>query len=285
MEGYQNAMPMHAGKTTINTGMDPMMAALMGGGGGNGGFGGGGNNGFMSTLLTLGLLGGNRNGGGLFGGGNNGNGSDAVAAASITTPKDVAAQLNTMTASQCNANHEIQEGICQLGRAGDQNTASVIQGQSAQNLQQSQQMAALTQAITSGNYALATQLAKCCCDNQLAVEQTKNLINVQGLTTQNLINTTSCATQNQISTATMVLSNQADRNSCDLKQHNDDNTKSILAAITQQNIDALRSDNEKLTIALNACSTNSQISNMLAAQEARLTAVVKSCPCGTVTAS
>ena len=249
-----------AGKTVINTGIDPALLSMLGSGKTDPGM--------MSNpllwLITLGFL---TKNGGIFGGGN---ATDAAAASAVTTSKDIAAQLNTMTAAANAANNEITEGLCHLGRSADQNTASIIPGQSAQNMNAAQNTAATIQAITTSQATLAAQLAKCCCDNQLAVEQTKNLVNMNALATQNLVNTTACQTQNQLSASV-----------CEIKQHEDDNAQKILAAINQQNIDDLRQRLAEAQNTVASLTNTGATSQIVGGAVDRLSALINSCPCGT----
>lgn len=249
-----------AGKTVINTGsgIDPALLGLLS----SKDAGAMNMNNPLLWLITLGFLGRN---GGLLGGGNAG---EAATLAAATTPKDIAAQLNVLSAANCASNHEILEALCGLGRSGDANTASIIQGQSAQNMATAQNTAAIVSAITTGNSSLAAQLAKCCCENQLATEQTKNLVNMTALQTQNLVNTTACQTQNQLAASV-----------CEIKQHEDDNAQKILAAINAQNLDDLRqrlSDAQNTIASLTNTGATSQI---VGGAVDKLTALIRSCPC------
>lgn len=265
-----------AGKTVINTGsgIDPMLAALMGNGG-SGGFGGGNSmNNPLLWLITLGFLGRN---GGLLGGGNDA--ATAAAVAGTTTPKDVAAQLNTMTASNNAAFGEISEGLCHLGRSGDANTASIIQGQSAQNMNAAQNAAAIVQAVTTGNYTLAAQLAKCCCENQLATEQTKNLVGLTALQTQNEVSKGNAALANQIASSRCDILNATQLQTCDIEKNIHSDGEATRALINDQRMLDLQ---QRLTDAQNtiASLTNTgATSQIVGGAVEKLTALIRSCPC------
>lgn len=255
---------MHIDAAGSGGGVDPTLLALAGNRGG-GFLGGNGENGGLLMLLLLAMF---QRGGGLFGG-NGAAGGDAVAAASISTSKDVMAQLNTFQSwAQNNASQLAQQCCCstqqimaavsgvsdklfqafvaqsQAQTAQLNNTQAVLTAQATSNadainahvntmednlnndihdvekaissgfsagaLQECQTQnlvqsttaglqAALSSAITSGNYALAQQLAACCCENRLAIANQNSLIEKNTASLQNQLNMQTCEIKQAIS--------------------------------------------------------------------------------------
>lgn len=142
------------------SGLDPNLLLAMNNGGG---FGGNGNWLWIIFLFFIWGWGGNR------GWGNNGNGTDGLAALiNNDNGRDLlmsAIQGNGQAISQlattlnCSVN-TIQQGLCAL--------SSSVQSVSNQVGTSSMQV---INAIQSGNTAIASQLAQCCCDNKLLVTQ------------------------------------------------------------------------------------------------------------------
>jgi len=251
-------------------GMDPAMLSMLQGTKGSD---------MMSNpllwLITLGFLGKN---GGLLGGGNAG---DAAALASTTTAKDVAAQLNALGLSEASNFHQIQEALCANGRSADQNTASIIAGQSAQNMNAAQSQAAITSAITNGNFALASQLAKCCCDNQLAAEQTKNLVNVTALQTQNQLLAGFAANANQLSAARCDILNATAMQTCELEKsisRDGSLTRTLINDLRISELQQQLDDAKNIVTSLTNTGATSQI---VGGAVDRITALIRSCPCDT----
>lgn len=218
---------------------DPMLAAMLAGGNRGGGLlGGNGQDGGLLTLLLLSMFrGGN---GGLFGGGNGASGGDALAAASLTTPKDVSHQLNTFQTWACNNATELQQSISGVDKSLCQSTSHIISAVNALTPQMFQSFATLTAAVTDGKYTtdksidalsaasalsecqtqnlvnttsaatqfaaaqgmanLAQQLAACCCENRLATERQNNLILSGNAALGNQLNQQTCEIKTTIIT-------------------------------------------------------------------------------------
>lgn len=190
-------------------------------GGGNGFGNTWGDGGFWIILLFLLLLGGNGWGNGY---GANGGGTTYVTndlqrgfdQASLTNG------INGISSSICNGFSNVQQSLCN-GFAGVNQTVSngFAQAEIANN---ARQMADMQQ-----QFALQSQLAQCCCDNRLATSQL-----------QNVVQTEACADRSAISDALrdVIASNTA-------------NTQAILDKLCQQELDAVKSENENLRTQLN----------------------------------
>lgn len=158
--GGSNGMLSALAPLLNKSGLDPNLLLAMNNGGG---FGGNGNWLWIIFLFFIWGWGGNR------GWGNNGNSTDGLAALiNNDNGRDLlmsAIQGNGQAISQlattlnCSVN-TIQQGICAL--------SSSVQGVSNQVGMSSMQV---INAIQSGNTAIASQLAQCCCDNKLLVTQ------------------------------------------------------------------------------------------------------------------
>lgn len=268
-------------KTPSASGTDPLVAAALMRGG-NDGLLGGGVNGLLPLLIGAFLFGNGRNG--LFGN-TGGAGGDAVAAASITTSKDVMAQLNTFQSwAQTNAASLAQQLCC--------STASITAAVNALSPQMyqiaSQQALALSQgfagvertmdsgfaagalaqcqtqnlvgtssadvkfATSQGFNALAQQLAACCCENRLAVANQTALIERN----------------------TAALANQLNVQTCELKQATAASTAAILEKLNQQDLDSLRSQLSDAKAALSNCQQTGNFSTILNAVENQQTAQI-----------
>lgn len=279
-------------KTPSASGTDPMVAAALMRGG-NDGLLGGGVNGLLPLLIGAFLFGNGRNG--LFGN-TGGAGGDAVAAASITTSKDVMSQLNTFQSwAQTNAASLAQQLCC--------STASITAAVNALSPQMyqiaSQQALALSQgfagvertmdsgfaagalaqcqtqnlvgtssadvkfATSQGFNAIAQQLAACCCENRLAVaNQTA------------LIERSAAAIQVSAAANYAALANQLNVQTCELKQATAASTAAILEKLNQQEMDALRSQLTDTKAALSNCQQTGNFSTILNAVENQQTAQI-----------
>jgi predicted transcriptional regulator len=77
---------------------------------------------------------------------------------------------------------------------------SECQTQNLINMVGATNTAAIQQAITSGNYALATQIANCCCENRLAIANQNALIERNTAALSNQINIQTCDIKSAIAT-------------------------------------------------------------------------------------
>lgn len=130
--------------------------------------------------------------------------------------------INNLSTGLCNGFSNVQQSLCN-GFAGVNQTVSngFAQAEIANN---ARQMADMQQ-----QFALQSQLASCCCENRLATA---------GL--QNVIQTEACADRSAVSDALrdVIASNTA-------------NTQAILDKLCQQEIDAVKAENENLRTQLN----------------------------------
>ena len=127
---------------------------------GSEGANGWGGNGFIPGLFG-GLIGGALFGGGFGGWGNNGNASAAAAlGAQATANNNTDLLMNALG----NVNTQVASVNNVLGQIAVQNATNPLQ---------------VVNAIQSGDAALASQFAQCCCQNQLrTVEQTNTIVDV-----------------------------------------------------------------------------------------------------------
>lgn len=141
-----------------NRGIDTGYLMGLMGGNGNGGFFGN-NGGFQDiiALIVIAAIFGNGNFG--FGGNNNqgaNEGREMIMQTLNRNGVDIAAlaqAVNTSSDQILAGINSVSQAICGLGNQMGQNTNSIIT------------------AIMQGNYAIATQLADCCCKNQTAIER------------------------------------------------------------------------------------------------------------------
>lgn len=221
----------------------------MGGYGSNGGFGGWGNDGFF-WLIVLFLFGFMGNGWGN-GYGANGGGTTYIAN-DVQRGFDQAALtggISDISSGMCNGFSGVQQSLCN-GFAGV--NATVANGFAQSEISNNaRQMADMQQ-----QFALQSQLASCCCENRLATA---------GL--QNVIQTEACADRSAVSDALrdVIASNTA-------------NTQAILDKLCEQEIEALKTQNQNLQTQLNmanlAASQSAQTGQLLADNAAQTQYVV-----------
>jgi hypothetical protein len=288
------------------SGIDPGVAMLLGSGSGFGSsaggmLGGGALGGGLIGLLIGAFL--NGRNGGLFGGANGGYGSDAVAAASITTSKDVMAQLNTFQSWAANNSAQLAAGISGIDKSICCSSAQIIaavnaltpqmyQGFAAQAMQSCQQTAAINSNITNGNFTLektldagfaAASLGQCRTDNLVQATgcdvKTSSLMSFNQLAQQ----LAACCCENRLAVAnqnaliernTAAISNQLNLQTCELKQATAASTAAILEKLNQQDADALRSQLADAKTALSNCQQTGTFSTILNAVENQQTAQI-----------
>lgn len=233
-------------------GIDP--AYLYGMMGNNGFFGGNGIEGIIGLIVVLALIGGfNGNGNGLFGGnGNNNNGNnyayDALLSAIQRNGTDISQLAQTVGVSSDrihDAIGQVSTQICNLA------------GQNGMSFQQ------VINSLQSGNAALATQIAECCC-------KTTQAITAQGY-------------ENQLATCqqTNTLVNTANANTLSLRDAATANTNAILGrldamekATLYDKIDALREKNGTLTTQINLERQNQYTAGVVAQSVAPINAAL-----------
>lgn len=232
---------------TNTEGMDTTMLVQPTGYGNNGGFGNGwGGDGFWLLLLFI-ILGNNG-----WGNGYGGNAGTTYVANDVQRGFDQAAVttgINGLSTGLCNGFANVQQSLCN-GFAGVNGAISngFAQAEIANN---ARQMADMQQ-----NFAIQSQLAQCCCDNRLATAQL-----------QNVVQTEACADRSAVSDALrdVIASNTA-------------NTQAILDKMCQQEIDALKTQNQNLQTQINlanlAASQNQQTAQLLADNAAQTQYVV-----------
>ena len=165
---------------TIKTGgMDPSLIALMAGNKSGGGMFGG-EGGLLPLLIGAFLFGGRGGLGGMFGGAGDAGGA-AVAAQSLTTSKDIAAQLNTFQSWAQNNASALSTQLCTssaaITAAVNALTPQMYQGFAAQAMQLCQASSAINQNISNGNFQIEKSLDAGFSASQLAECQTQNLVN------------------------------------------------------------------------------------------------------------
>lgn len=183
-------------------GIDPSVLYAMGNGNGFGNFG-------MNEIIALVVIAaifGNGNGGGIFGGGNNNSTEREMLMSAI--------QRNGTDLSQL-----AQTLNCSVGQvhAAVDNVATQICNLSAQTGQSSLQ---IINSLQSGQAALASQIAECCCKTQTAIQES-NYLTERGF----------CNTNQILSRGFSDLGYAFRDQTCDLKQSASANTASIIAKL------------------------------------------------------
>ena len=183
-------------------GIDPSVLYAMGNGNGFGNFG-------MNEIIALVVIAaifGNGNGGGIFGGGNNNSTEREMLMSAI--------QRNGTDLSQL-----AQTLNCSVGQvhAAVDNVATQICNLSAQTGQSSLQ---IINSLQSGQAALASQIAECCCKTQTAIQES-NYLTERGF----------CNTNQILSRGFSDLGYAFANQTCDLKQSANANTASIIAKL------------------------------------------------------
>lgn len=183
-------------------GIDPSVLCAMGNGNGFGNFG-------MNEIIALVVIAaifGNGNGGGIFGGGNNNSTEREMLMSAI--------QRNGTDLSQL-----AQTLNCSVGQvhAAVDNVATQICNLSAQTGQSSLQ---IINSLQSGQAALASQIAECCCRTQTAIQES-NYLTERGF----------CNTNQILSRGFSDLGYAFRDQTCDLKQSASANTASIIAKL------------------------------------------------------
>lgn len=201
-----------------NTGMVMPVSPMYGGNYG-GGFGGGfGNDGFWLIFLLL-LIGGNGWGNGYGGGGTTYVANDVQRGFDQATLTN---GINGINTAICNGFSNVQQSLCN-GFAGVNGSISngFAQAEIANN---ARQMADMQQ-----NFSLQSALQNCCCENRAATADLKYTVATEA-----------CADRSAISDALrdVIASNTA-------------NTQAILDKLCQQELDAVKSENESLRTQLN----------------------------------
>lgn len=127
-------------------------------------------------------------------------------------------------------------------------------------------------AIQAGNCQIASQIAKCCCDNQLAISQQTN-------TLQNAINSVAVGQERGFSSVAYATQNQT----CDIKESIRSATDSILAGQRsaemrelQDKIDALREANSQKDVIINNGQQTAIFSQMIQSATAPIVSAVTS---------
>ena len=216
----------------------------------NGGFGLNGDGSWILLLFILLLLGGNWNNGGW--GGNNGGGSGFIASdiqrgfdqAAVTTG------VNNISTGLCNGFAAVQQSLCN-GFAGVNGAIAngFAQAEIANN---ARQMADMQQ-----NFSIQSALQQCCCDNRAAVADLKYTVATEA-----------CADRSAVSDALrdVIASNTA-------------NTQAILDKLCQQEIEALKAQNQQLQmqnyLASLAASQNAQTGQILTDNTAQTTTLLR----------
>lgn len=234
-----------------NNGVGTTMLVQPSGYANGGGFGNmWGGDGFWVILLFL-LLGNNG-----WGNGYGSGGGTTYVANDVQRGFDQAAVttgINGISNAMCNGFSNVQQSLCN-GFAGVNGAISngFAQAEISNN---ARQMADMQQ-----NFALQSQLAQCCCDNRLATAQL-----------QNVVQTEACADRSAISDALrdVIASNTA-------------NTQAILDKMCQQEIDALKTQNQNLQTQLNlanlAASQGQQTATILADNAAQTAQLLPKAP-------
>ena len=216
----------------------------------NGGFGFNGEGGWLFILFILLLAGGWNNNG--WGGNGNGGGTTVIANV-VQRGFDQAAVptgINGIATNLCNGFSNVQQALCN-GFAGVNGTVTngFAQAEIANN---ARQMADMQQ-----NFNIQSTLQQCCCDNRAATADLKYTIATEA-----------CADRSAISDALkdVIASNTA-------------NTQAILDKLCQQEIDALKAQNQQLQmqsyLASLAASQNAQTGQILTDNAAQTTALLR----------
>lgn len=223
----------------------------MNGGGGNGGFFGN-NGGFQDiiALIVIAAIFGNGNFG--FGGGNNSNSTEREMIMSAIQRNGVdlnqlASSINCSVGQIESAINAVSTQLCNIGSQIGMTGQQIIN------------------SIQSGNSALATQLADCCCK------------------TQNSITTMGYENQLAMCNQTNTLVNTANQNTLSLRDSNLANTNAVLAKLDamqnqalQDKITALTAEKATLTAEISQRNQNATILNNVSQQIAPLVAGLQS---------
>lgn len=235
-----------------NRGIDTgYLMGLMNGGGGNGGFFGN-NGGFQDiiALIVIAAIFGNGNFG--FGGGNNSNSTEREMIMSAIQKNGVdlnqlASSINCSVGQIESAINAVSTQLCNIGSQIGMTGQQIIN------------------SIQSGNSALATQLADCCCK------------------TQNSITTMGYENQLAMCNQTNTLVNTANQNTLSLRDSNLANTNAVLAKLDamqnqalQDKITALTAEKATLTAEISQRNQNATILNNVSQQIAPLVAGLQS---------
>lgn len=235
-----------------NRGIDTgYLMGLMNGGGGNGGFFGN-NGGFQDiiALIVIAAIFGNGNFG--FGGGNNNNSTEREMIMSAIQRNGVdlnqlASSINCSVGQIESAINAVSTQLCNIGSQIGMTGQQIIN------------------SIQSGNSALATQLADCCCK------------------TQNSITTIGYENQLAMCNQTNTLVNTANQNTLSLRDSNLANTNAVLAKLDamqnqalQDKITALTAEKATLTAEISQRNQNATILNNVSQQIAPLVAGLQS---------
>lgn len=235
-----------------NRGIDTgYLMGLMNGGGGNGGFFGN-NGGFQDiiALIVIAAIFGNGNFG--FGGGNNSNSTEREMIMSAIQRNGVdlnqlASSINCSVGQIKSAINAVSTQLCNIGSQIGMTGQQIIN------------------SIQSGNSALATQLADCCCK------------------TQNSITTMGYENQLAMCNQTNTLVNTANQNTLSLRDSNLANTNAVLAKLDamqnqalQDKITALTAEKATLTAEISQRNQNATILNNVSQQIAPLVAGLQS---------
>ena len=235
-----------------NRGIDTgYLMGLMNGGGGNGGFFGN-NGGFQDiiALIVIAAIFGNGNFG--FGGGNNSNSTEREMIMSAIQRNGVdlnqlASSINCSVGQIESAINAVSTQLCNIGSQIGMTGQQIIN------------------SIQSGNSALATQLADCCCK------------------TQNSITTMGYENQLAMCNQTNTLVNTANQNTLSLRDSNLANTNAVLAKLDamqnqalQDKITAQTAEKATLTAEISQRNQNATILNNVSQQIAPLVAGLQS---------
>lgn len=235
-----------------NRGIDTgYLMGLMNGGGGNGGFFGN-NGGFQDiiALIVIAAIFGNGNFG--FGGGNNSNSTEREMIMSAIQRNGVdlnqlASSINCSVGQIESAINAVSTQLCNIGSQIGMTGQQIIN------------------SIQSGNSALATQLADCCCK------------------TQNSITTMGYENQLAMCNQTNTLVNTANQNTLSLRDSNLANTNAVLAKLDamqnqalQDKITALTAEKATLTAEISQRNQNATILNNVSQQIVPLVAGLQS---------
>lgn len=187
-------------------GIDPAYVAGLVNNNGGGFFGNNAWEGIIALIVVAAIFG-NGNGNGLFGGGNNSNSAEREMLMSAiqrngTDFSQLAQSIGCSTGRLQDAIGEVSTQICNFA------------GQSGLSFQQ------VINSIQSGNAALATQLAECCCRTQTAIQES-NYLTERGF----------CNTNQILAKGFSDLGYAFANQTCDLKQTANANTASIIAKL------------------------------------------------------
>jgi hypothetical protein len=239
------------------------------------------------ALVNRGLLGGNGNDGGLLmllllsmfsrGGFGYGSGGDPVAAASITTSKDVSQQLTTFQSWASNNAATIQQAICGIDKSICQSSAQITAAVNALTPQMFQQFSAQAAQMNAGFQSLAMQLCQCCNQMERGVSAGFAQLN------ENLHDGISvleskqdafaaaqalaiCQTQNQIAAGNAALANQLNLQTCEIKTAIIADGAATRALIAQNETARIREELTDAKVALSNCQQTGNFSTILNAQ-------------------